>query len=128
VTSAFPTILIVDDNARNRRLAADVLRHAGFDTLEAATAAEGIAAAARRQPQLILMDLRLPDLDGVQAVALLRAEPRTSHIPVVALSALPLDARWDWLFDAGFVGYVAKPIDIEAFPDAVRRFCGGVTD
>jgi two-component system, cell cycle response regulator DivK len=127
VTSAFPTILIVDDNARNRRLAADVLRHAGFDTLEAATAAEGIAAAARRQPQLILMDLRLPDLDGVQAVALLRAEPRTSHIPVVALSALQLDARWDWLFDAGFAGYVAKPIDIETFPDAVRRFCGGVT-
>jgi two-component system cell cycle response regulator DivK len=121
--SALPLVLIVDDNARNRKLARDVLRMAGVRTLEAATAAEGIAIASEHLPDVILMDLRLPDLDGIGAARLLRAEPRTARIPVVAMTALPLDARDDWLFDAGFAGYIVKPIDIDEFPDAVRRFC-----
>jgi CheY-like chemotaxis protein len=123
VTSDFPLVLIVDDNTRNRKLAGDVLRLARFRTLEAGTAAEAIALASEHLPDVILMDLRLPDLDGTQAVRMLRAEPRTSLIPVVALTALPLDARDDWLFDTGFAGYVVKPIDTDAFPDVVRRFC-----
>jgi two-component system cell cycle response regulator DivK len=118
-----PLILIVDDNERNRKLARDVLRIAGLRTLEAATAAEGIAMASERLPDVILMDLRLPDLDGIGAARLLRAEPRTSRIPIVAVTALPLDARDDWLFDAGFAGYIVKPIDTDAFPDVVRGFC-----
>ena len=121
--SDLPLVLIVDDNDRNRKLAGDVLRMARFRTLEAVTAAEGIALASEHLPDVILMDLRLPDLDGTEAARLLRAEPRTSRIPVVALTALPLDAREDWLFDAGFAGYVVKPIDIDEFPDVVRRFC-----
>ncbi|MDO8483359.1 MAG: response regulator [Candidatus Limnocylindrales bacterium] len=121
--SDLPLVLIVDDNARNRKLAGDVLRLARFRTIEAATAAEGIALASEHLPDVILMDLRLPDLDGTEATRMLRAEPRTSHIPVVAMTALPLDARDDWLFDAGFAGYVVKPIDIDEFPDVVRRFC-----
>ena len=120
MTSAFPTVLIVDDNARNRKLAADVLRHAGFRTLEAATAAEAITAAARHVPDVILMDLRLPDLDGAMAVAMLRSEPRTAGIPVVAMTALPLEPGERWLADAGFAGYVAKPFDIDALPGLVR--------
>ena len=119
----YPLVLIVDDNDRNRKLARDVLRRARFRTIEAGTAAEGIALASEYQPDVILMDLRLPDLDGMEAARILRAEPRTSRIPVVAVTALPLDAREDWLFDAGFAGYVVKPIDIDAFPDVVRRFC-----
>jgi len=122
VTSAFPTVLIVDDNARNRRLAADVLRHAGFRTLEAATAAEGITTAGRHVPDIILMDLRLPDLDGATAVAKLRADPRTSRIPVVAMTALRLELGEGWLADAGFAGYLAKPFDIDALPGLVRGF------
>ena len=118
-----PLVLIVDDNDRNRKLAGDVLRVARFRTLEAATAAEGIAIASEHLPDVILMDLRLPDLDGTGAARLLRAEPRTARIPVVAMTALPLDAREDWLFDAGFAGYIVKPIDIDEFPDVVRRFC-----
>jgi len=118
-----PLVLIVDDNDRNRKLAADVLRLAQFRTLEAATAAEGIALALEHQPDVILMDLRLPDMDGTQAVQMLRAEPRTSHIPVVAVTALPLDARDDWLGDAGFAGHIVKPFDTDAFPDVVRQFC-----
>jgi len=118
-----PLVLIVDDNDRNRKLAGDVLRVARFRTLEAATAAEGIAIASEHLPDVILMDLRLPDLDGTGAARLLRAEPRTAGIPVVAMTALPLDGRDDWLFDAGFAGYIVKPIDIDEFPDVVRRFC-----
>ena len=121
--SDLPLVLIVDDNDRNRKLAGDVLRAARFRTLEAGTAAEGIALASRHLPDVILMDLRLPDLDGTEAARVLRAEARTSGIPVVAMTALPLEARDDWLFDAGFAGYIVKPIDSDAFPDVVRRFC-----
>jgi two-component system cell cycle response regulator DivK len=121
--SDLPLVLIVDDSDRNRKLAGDVLRLAGFRTLEAATAAEGIALASEHLPDVILMDLRLPDMDGTEAARMLRAEPRTSRIPVVAVTALPLDARDDWLFDAGFAGYIVKPIDIDELPDVVRRFC-----
>ena len=121
--SDLPLVLIVDDNDRNRKLAGDVLRSARFRTLEAATAAEGIALASEYLPDVILMDLRLPDLDGTEAARMLRAEPRTSRIPVVAVTALPLEGREDGLSDAGFAGYVVKPIDIDTFPGVVRRFC-----
>jgi two-component system, cell cycle response regulator DivK len=121
--SDLPLVLIVDDNERNRKLARDVLRLARFRTLEARTAAEGIALASEQLPDVILMDLRLPDLDGTEAARMLLAEPRTSQIPVVAVTAQRLDASDDWLLDAGFAGYVVKPIDIDEFPDVVRRFC-----
>ncbi|MEP6808297.1 MAG: response regulator [Chloroflexota bacterium] len=121
--SDLPLVLIVDDNDRNRKLAGDVLSAASFRTLEAPTATEAIALAAAHLPDLILMDLRLPDLDGVEAARRIRSDPRTSGIPVVALSALPPGAGDDWLLDAGFAGYVVKPIDIDAFPDLVRGFC-----
>jgi two-component system cell cycle response regulator DivK len=121
--SDLPLILIVDDNERNRKLARDVLRAARFRTLEAATAAEGIALASEHLPDVVLMDLRLPDAEGTDAVRTLRADPRTSRLPIVAVTALPLDARDDWLFDAGFAGYIVKPIDTDAFPDVVRGYC-----
>ena len=123
--ASLPLVLIVDDSDRNRKLARDVLRAAGFRTIEAATAGQGIALAGEHLPDLILMDLRLPDLDGSEAARMLASEPQTSKIPVVAVTALPLDADDDWLLDAGFVGYILKPIDVETFPDVVRRFCGG---
>jgi two-component system cell cycle response regulator DivK len=121
--SDLPLILIIDDNERNRKLARDVLRAARFRTLEAATAAEGIALASEHLPDVVLMDLRLPDADGTDAVRTLRAEPRTSRLPIVAMTALPLDGRDDWLFDAGFAGYIVKPFDTDAFPDVVRGYC-----
>jgi two-component system cell cycle response regulator DivK len=121
--SDLPLVLIVDDNDRNRKLARDVLRAARFRTLDAPTATEAIAIASTHLPDLILMDLRLPDLDGIEAARRLRSDRRTAGIPVVALSALPGDAGDDWLRDAGFAGYVVKPIDIDAFPDLVRGFC-----
>ena len=126
--SDLPLVLIVDDNERNRKVARDVLRSAGFRTLEAATASEGIALASEHLPDVVLMDLRLPDVDGTEAVRTLRAEPRTSRIPVVAVTALRLDARDDWLLDAGFAGYIVKPIDVDEFPDLVRRFAASQPD
>ena len=121
--SHLPLVLIVDDSTRNRKLAGDVLRLAGFRTLEAGTAAEAIALASAQLPDVILMDLRLPDLDGTEAARTLRAAPRTSGIPIVALTALAVDARDDWLVEAGFAGAIGKPIDTDLFPELVRGFC-----
>jgi two-component system cell cycle response regulator DivK len=117
-------ILIVEDNDINLRLARDILQYHGFRTLEATTAADGIALASEYRPDLVLMDIRLPDMDGVSALQRLRAEPETKAIPVVALTAFVLQADRDRLSAAGFDGYVAKPIDVRAFPEQVRRYCG----
>lgn len=116
-------VLIVDDNEKNRKLAAIVLSAAGFQTLEAGTAAEGLALAAERVPDVILMDLRLPDMDGTEAARTLRDDEPTAGIPVVAMSALPLAGSGEWLEAAGFDGSIEKPICVDTFPDEVRRFC-----
>ena len=118
-----PLVLIVDDNDRNLRLARDVLRAGGFETLEAAGGTEAIALALEHLPDVILMDLRLPDIDGVEVARKLAGEPRTASIPVVALSSLPLAGGDDWLQAAGFAGYVEKPITVSEFPDEIRRYC-----
>jgi CheY-like chemotaxis protein len=113
-------VLIVDDDDRNRKLAADVLGAAGFRTLEATDGAQAIALAAAHVPGIILMDLRLPDLDGVEVTRRLRADPRTADIPVVALSAMPLDPDDDWPVEVGFAAYLVKPIDIDELAKQVR--------
>ena len=118
------TALIVDDNDRNRKLARDVLGAAGFRTLEAATGAEGIHLAIEHLPDVILMDLRLPDMHGTDAARTLGETDRTAQIPVVAMSAAALDGGDEWLEPAGFAGRLDKPIDVRTFPDQVRRFCG----
>jgi CheY-like chemotaxis protein len=128
VVSDLPLVLIVDDNDRNRKLAREVLVRARLGTLEAPTAAAAIALASEHLPDVILMDLRLPDLDGTTAARLLRDHPRTGRIPIVAVTALPLDGLDDWLFDAGFVGCIAKPFDTDTFADQVRGFCAPVND
>lgn len=123
MTHGLPLVLIVDDSERNRRLARDVLRVAGFRTIEAATAIAAIGLASEHLPDVILMDLRLPDLDGTEATRRLRNEPRTLHIPVVAVSAVGFDPREAWLLEAGFAGSIVKPFDVTEFPDLVRGFC-----
>ena len=124
-TAVGPLVLIVDDNEKNLKLARDVLRAAGFSTVEAATGAEGIARAAEHLPQVILMDLRLPDMDGTDAARRLGEGAQTARIPVVALSSLPLGSGGDWYRAAGFAGYLEKPISVGEFPDQVRRYCKG---
>jgi len=116
-------ILIVEDNDKNLKLARDLLRHDGLRTLEADTAATGIALAEQHVPDLILMDIQLPDMDGVAALGRLRASAATRSIPVVALTAFAMAADRERLLAAGFDGYMAKPIDIHDFSDRVREYC-----
>jgi len=116
-------VLIVDDDARNLKLARDVLLTAGFRTLVARNGAESVALAAEHLPDVILMDLRLPDMDGAEAAGILADGARTAAIPVVALTAVAFEGDTAWLTQAGFAGCLEKPIDVESFPDRVRRFC-----
>ena len=120
-----PLVLIVDDNEQNVKLARDVLRAAGFRTLEAGNGAEGIALADEHLPSVILMDLRLPDMDGADAARKLANGPLTAAIPVVALSALALEGGVAWLLANGFAGHLENPIDLEEFPHQVRQYCRG---
>jgi two-component system, cell cycle response regulator DivK len=117
-------VLIVDDNEQNARLARDVLEAAGMRTMAAATAADGIALAREHQPDLVLMDLRLPDLDGTEAARRLGADERTTGIPVVALSATRAADADAWVREACFSGYIEKPVDVQELPTLVRRHCG----
>ena len=118
-----PLILIVDDDERNLRLAQDVLVAAGMRTLGAGTGTEGIALAVEHLPDVILMDLRLPDMDGMDAARRLAGSGRTASIPVVALTSLRLEDEASWLRTAGFAGSLVKPIDVDGFPAQVRRYC-----
>jgi len=116
-------VLIVDDDARNLKLVQDVLLAAGFRTLVARNGAEAVALAAEQLPDVILMDLRLPDMDGAEAAGILADGARTAAIPVVALSAGVFEGDSAWLTTCGFAGYLEKPIDVESFPHQVRLFC-----
>ena len=122
------SVLVVDDNDMNRKLAVDVLAAAGFRTFGAARAAQGIALAREHVPDVILMDLQLPDMDGVEATRDLAAHERTADIPVVAMSASPLEGSDDWLEEAGFAGWLEKPIHVSTFPEQVRHYCGKRTE
>ena len=116
-------VLIVDDDERNAKLARDVLERAGMRTLSASTGAEALALAREHLPDVVLMDLRLPDLDGGEAARRRAADGRTAQIPVVALSALRQEEASAWLDEAGFAGFVEKPIDVRELPGQVRRHC-----
>jgi two-component system cell cycle response regulator DivK len=115
-------VLIVDDNEKNVKLARDVLRFAGFRTLEAGTAGEGLALAAEHTPDVILMDIRLPDMEGTTAVQRLKEEPRTAEIPVVALTSFAMKGDRERFLAKGFDGYLEKPIGVREFPEQVRSY------
>ena len=118
-------VLIVDDNEKNLRLARDVLQFAGFRTLEAASAGEGLSLAAEKLPDVILMDIRLPDMDGTEAARRLKDDARTTRIPVVALTSLAMKGDREWFLAAGFDGYITKPIDVRTFPAEIAQYLGG---
>ena len=117
-----PVVLLVEDNAKNLKLARDVLEHAGFVVRVAVTGEDALLEATASPPDLILMDLQLPGMDGHGALAHLRDDPRTSTIPVVALTALAMRADRERALSAGFDGYLEKPISVRTFPDEVRRY------
>jgi two-component system cell cycle response regulator DivK len=115
-------VLIVDDNERNLRLARDVLRFAGLRTLEATSAADGIRIASDQNPDVILMDVRLPGLDGPSALAALRSAPETARIPVIAVTSSAMMGDRERLLALGFDGYLEKPINVKEFAEQVRAY------
>ena len=116
-------ILIVEDNEKNLKLARDVLQFSGFQTLEAGTGEAAVDLARQRRPDLILMDIELPGIDGITALQQLRADAQTAQIPIVALTASAMSADRDRFFSAGFDGYISKPINIKEFPNQVLAHC-----
>jgi len=118
-------ILVVEDNERNLKLLRDVLEYAGYDVRVARTGEDGVTLAVKEPPDLVLMDLQLPGIDGMEALRRLRESPRTACIPVVAVTAQAMKQDRERALDAGFDGYVEKPISVRAFPDQVRRFLSG---
>jgi CheY-like chemotaxis protein len=118
-TTAATLIMIVEDNEQNLKLVRDLLQYNGYETIEARNAEDGVALAAERRPDLILMDIQLPDADGVTALGRLRADGRTASIGVVALTAFAMTDDRQRLLQAGFDGYLEKPIDVRAFPGQV---------
>ena len=113
-------ILIVEDNDKNLKLVRDVLQVKGFSTIEAGTAEDGVKLAAERNPDLILMDIHLPGMNGIEALKVLRADAATSKIPVIAVTASVMQQDRKLITEAGFDGYVGKPINLKEFLDAVR--------
>lgn len=114
-------ILVIEDNLKNIKLVRDVLQYAGYEVVEAHTGEEGIEAAARCEPDLVLMDLQLPGIDGTETLRQLRAHERR-HIPVLAVTAFAMREDRDRAIAAGFDGYVEKPISVRAFPGQVHEF------
>lgn len=115
-------VLVVDDNAMNLELATDLLESAGLDVLQATRAPEGINLAKTSKPDLILMDIGLPGMDGYTAVRTLKADVATRAIPTVALTAFAMDADKERAIEAGFDGFITKPIQTRAFVSEVLRF------
>jgi two-component system cell cycle response regulator DivK len=118
-------ILVVEDNERNLKLLRDVLEYAGYDVRVARTGEDGVTLAVKEPPDLVLMDLQLPGIDGMEALRRLRASPRTADIPVVAVTAQAMKQDRERVLEAGFDGYVEKPISVRAFPEQVRGYLSG---
>lgn len=114
-------ILIVEDNDKNLKLVRDVLQVKGYVTIEAGNAEDGIALARARRPDLILMDIQLPGMSGIEAIGVLRAEPATAVIPVVAVTASVMPQDRNKITEAGFDAYIGKPINLKEFLDTVRN-------
>ena len=118
-------VLIVEDNPRNLKLVRDILDHAGYPTLEAGTAEDGLTLARSERPGAILMDVQLPGIDGVEALGRLRSDPATAGIPVVALTALAMREDRERFIAAGFDGYIAKPLDVRELPRQIAAVLAG---
>ena len=115
-------ILIVEDNLKNLKLIRDILQFHGYSTSEAETGEEGIDLALKQTPALILMDVQLPGIDGSAAMKLLKADPRTQHTPIVALTAFAMKGDRERLLDEGFDGYISKPINIRDIPAIIAQY------
>ena len=117
-------VLIVEDNPRNMKLVRDVLQVKGHETLEATTAEDGIVLAVERRPDLVLMDIQLPGMNGIDALRILRADPATAKIPVIAVTASVMQQDRKLILEAGFDSYLGKPLNLAEFLAAVNAALG----
>jgi two-component system cell cycle response regulator DivK len=118
-------ILIVEDNEKNMKLFRDVLMASGHRTLEATTGGQAVELATAHSPDLVLMDIQLPDIGGVEALGRLRADERTASLPVVALTAQAMDGDRERFLAAGFNGYLSKPVNVADLIATVKDYCDG---
>jgi two-component system, cell cycle response regulator DivK len=118
-------VLIIEDNDKNMKLARDVLQAKGYQTLEAVTGEDGVRLAKERVPDLVLMDIQLPGINGIEAFRQLRADPKTARIPVVALTASVTPTDRSAITAAGFDAFIGKPISLKEFVDTVKRLVAG---
>jgi two-component system cell cycle response regulator DivK len=116
------TILVVEDNDKNLKLIRDVLQFAGYAVISAGSGEDGVALAMERPPDLVLMDLQLPGIDGTEALHRLRDSSRTRHVPVVAVTAFAMRDDRERAINSGFDGYLPKPISVSTLPAQVRGF------
>jgi two-component system, cell cycle response regulator DivK len=117
-----PTVLIIEDNPLNVELATDLLEASGFRIQSTRTAEDGIRLARELSPDVVLMDISLPGMDGLCATRTLRADPATRHLIVIGLTAHAMKGDEGTALDAGFDGYLTKPIDTRAFVPTIRNF------
>ncbi len=115
-------ILIVEDNEKNMKLVRDILHHRGHQTVEAETGKDGVRLAVQHRPQLVLMDIQLPDIDGIRALALIREHAELDATPVLAVSASVMPDEQQKVVNSGFDAFISKPINMRQFVDAVERF------
>jgi two-component system cell cycle response regulator DivK len=118
-------ILVVEDNEKNMKLFRDVLQVTGYRTLEATTGRRAVELATEHRPDLVLMDIQLPDIDGVETLGRLRADERTASIPVLALTAQAMEGDRERFRAAGFDGYISKPVNIVTLIGTVKHHCDG---
>ena len=115
------TILIVEDNEKNMKLARDVLQSKGYVTLEAVTGEDGVRMAIEKKPDLVLMDIQLPGINGIEALRQVRADPGCASIPIVAFTASVMSSDRSQISAAGFDGFLSKPINLKEFLETVKR-------
>ena len=118
-----PQVLVVEDNERNMKLFREVLQASGYRTLEATTGERAVELVFEHRPDLVLMDIQLPDIDGVEALDRLRADDRLASVPVLALTAQAMEGDRERFLAAGFDDYLSKPVDILDFVATVKRYC-----
>ena len=118
------TILIVEDNEKNMKLARDILRAKGYATLEAVNGLDGVTLALEHKPDLVLMDIQLPDINGIEAFERIRANADTAQVPVIAFTASVTVNDRSRIGDAGFDAFLGKPINLKEFVETVRRLAG----
>jgi two-component system cell cycle response regulator DivK len=119
------TILIIEDEPRNMKLLRDLLQRFGYETMEATGGEQGVELAKARIPNLILMDIMMPKMDGYEATQILKADTKTKHIPIIALTSYAMKGDRERALEAGCDGYIAKPVDIQEILKAVEHFLPG---